>query len=638
MALGFGKTVGASTLGHPLNFTVMLRTDADADDVAPEPACVKAEVVAGDRPLLADGVQVRLERVPATGERRIRVSTSQVIDEPVVSITLRVGCPVNLTRNFVLFVDPPTMLAQGGATDPVADAPSAVVRGSALAAAAAEGSAGRTPLRPARPPAVKAPRHAEQAETPRRRAQLALNTQPAAASAPIPKLRPPVQAKAPVAGRSVLQLDPLEADASIAPPLRMATSLATSPDPARSASAVDAADPELSQRLRDQARVKALEEALRQSQEESQARQKALAEFDARSTQVSTRPPAQVADESRLVYLLAALCALLAFAVGVLAWLRQRDRQRAAWWSAASALSVQPDDGPAGESPSPDVSPSGPSASPAAARYPRLDVAVSGASPSMESSLHGFPLPGGGEVVADVRRPMSAEELIDLEQQVEFFVVLGQDDAAIDLLMGHVRSTGGANPLPYLKLFEIYRRREEREPYERIRERFNRRFNAYAPEWGTDPEAGQELEAYPEVLTRLQVAWTSPSAAVALLDVLLFKRDAGPTFEVPAYRQLLFLYGTARELCEIDQPAPAVDLLLPIDDVVAPPAQAPAAKTATPVPRLEEGELLLDLDISSEQAMQDLHVGLPTTEREADHGLEFSLDDRDLPAFPSKKR
>src|SRR6185369_12997803 len=70
-------------------------------------------------------------------------------------------------------------------------------------------------------------------------------------------------------------------------------------------------------------------------------------------------------------------------------------------------------------------------------------------------------------------RPVSAEELIDLEQQAEFFVVLGQDEAAIDLLVGHLRDSGGTSPLPYLKLLEIYRRRGERESYERTRERFN---------------------------------------------------------------------------------------------------------------------------------------------------------------------
>src|SRR5439155_2393388 len=67
---------------------------------------------------------------------------------------------------------------------------------------------------------------------------------------------------------------------------------------------------------------------------------------------------------------------------------------------------------------------------------------------------------------AEPRREVTVEELINLEQQAEFFLVLGQDDAAIDLLMGPLRSTGGSSPLPSLKLLEIYRRRNEREPYE----------------------------------------------------------------------------------------------------------------------------------------------------------------------------
>ena len=105
---------------------------------------------------------------------------------------------------------------------------------------------------------------------------------------------------------------------------------------------------------------------------------------------------------------------------------------------------------------------------------------------------------------AGPRRELSVEELIDLEQQADFFVVLGQDEAAIDLLMGHVRSSGGVSPLPYLKLLEIYRRRGEHDSYERVRERFNRRFSAYAPDWDVDLTHGRTLESYPGVVPRLR--------------------------------------------------------------------------------------------------------------------------------------
>jgi hypothetical protein len=169
---------------------------------------------------------------------------------------------------------------------------------------------------------------------------------------------------------------------------------------------------------------------------------------------------------------------------------------------------------------------------------------------------------GGGPA-----RDVSIEELIDLEQQAEFFIVLGQDDAAIDLLMGHIRSSGGTSALPYLKLLEIYRRQGDRESYERTRARFNHRFNAYAPDWDADLQHGRTLEDYPGVVERLQRCWPSPIDAMAELESLVFRRDAGELFELPAYREVLFLYSMARDLAEHQGgPATTIDVLLPLEE------------------------------------------------------------------------
>ena len=166
------------------------------------------------------------------------------------------------------------------------------------------------------------------------------------------------------------------------------------------------------------------------------------------------------------------------------------------------------------------------------------------------------------------RRELSVEELIDLRQQADFFVVLGQEDAAIDLLMGHVRSSGGASPLPYLKLLEIYRRRGDQDAYERVRERFNRRFSAYAPEPGTvDLVEGRSLDDYAPMLRQLQRLWDEPQRVTQMLDAALMRQDSeGPDlFDLPAYRELLFLYSIARDLGE-HRATRAVDLeLLPMD-------------------------------------------------------------------------
>ncbi|HEX7637371.1 MAG TPA: hypothetical protein VF457_03165, partial [Burkholderiaceae bacterium] len=170
-------------------------------------------------------------------------------------------------------------------------------------------------------------------------------------------------------------------------------------------------------------------------------------------------------------------------------------------------------------------------------------------------------------------RELSVEELLDLEQQADFFIALGQEDAAVDLLMAHLRSAGGQSPLPYTKLLEIYKRQGDRSAYERTRARFNRRFNAYAPDWDKGPGAGRTLEDYPDTVARLQAAWHQPIDAMAILEALLFKRDeTSELFELPAYRDILLLYSLARDLWthEAGTVGTHVDVLLPLDEAPAP--------------------------------------------------------------------
>jgi len=165
-------------------------------------------------------------------------------------------------------------------------------------------------------------------------------------------------------------------------------------------------------------------------------------------------------------------------------------------------------------------------------------------------------------------REVSVEELLDLEQQADFFIALGQEDAAVDLLMSHLRSSGGQSPLPYTKLLEIYRRQGDRSAYERIRARFNRRFNAYAPDWDVGPLHGRNLEDYPEVVLRLQALWVSPLNAMAVLEAMLFRNDERQElFDLPAYKDVLLLYSLARDLYQQEGLSAAdVDLLLPLGD------------------------------------------------------------------------
>jgi TolA-binding protein len=272
---------------------------------------------------------------------------------------------------------------------------------------------------------------------------------------------------------------------------------------------------------------------------------------------------------SKLAPWLGAGMALLA-ALALWLWLRMRRVQREAqaqWW-AASKLGANPKQPPANP---PTLQPMtlpphmAPTSAPTRPVVTPVPTAATPAppgrtqSPAFRDSLF---------TSQQETRDVSIEELIDLEQQAEFFVVLGQDDAAIDLLIGHIRATGGTSPLPYLKLLEIYRRLGDRESYERTRERFNHRFNAYAPDWDSDLQHGRSLDDYPAVVQRLQRSWPNPIDAMAELEAMMFRRDGGELFELPAYRELLFLYSMARDLLDHQGgPPTAIDVLLPLTEM-----------------------------------------------------------------------
>lgn len=194
---------------------------------------------------------------------------------------------------------------------------------------------------------------------------------------------------------------------------------------------------------------------------------------------------------------------------------------------------------------------------------------------------------------------LTADEQLDLEQQVDFLIVLGQDDAAIDLLHAQVRSSGGLLPMPYLKLLEIHRRLGDRDAYERTAQRFGQRFNATAPAWAADPAAQRRLEDDPELVAALQRRWPRPLETIAWLETLLQRRsdDAG-VLDLAAFDDALLLYRVARDLHGRESAAPAsVDVLLPFDDA-GPAAVATAATRPgqAPEPAAGTADLRFELD------------------------------------------
>jgi pilus assembly protein FimV len=69
------------------------------------------------------------------------------------------------------------------------------------------------------------------------------------------------------------------------------------------------------------------------------------------------------------------------------------------------------------------------------------------------------------------------------------------------------------------------------------------------------------------VIPRLEQVWPRPLDAMAELEALLFRKSRGELFELPAYREVLFLYSLARDLLDREAvDTGSVDLLLPLAD------------------------------------------------------------------------
>lgn len=575
--MGFGRPVSHAVLGEPLRVSVPLRLEAgetlDAD-------CVSAEVLFGDDKLSPSQVQVSLPS--GTGrDASVQVRTTTPVNEPIVTYHLVVGCQAKINRQFVALADPPGLSLSRVAAPSIGEAPLSTTELRPRSGSALGPDAPRAPqsaaLSSAQPGAVQSRRASTKAAAP---SGVATSTQVARkvsdegtgdTSRTSLSLAPKVAQ--PPAGRLVL--DPVETDAAVQPDLRMSGSL-SAPNSVDDATAT----PEVLER---RAAAAALWQAMNTSPEDIArdrqkllAQERMLAQLQARAAPVDSAASgasAGVATGARasegpswLVYILGVLAlGGVGLCAALFVKLRRRQQAEAEWWQsqmqepvaqadpmpAAEVAPVVPESRPVVQVPVAPVAPSSAELKPVmvAASAPTKPVVVA-------------PLQTARPEPDEVMREVSVEELIDLEQQAEFFVVLGQDDAAVDLLESHVHSVT-ASPLPFLKLLEIYQRLGRHADYERVQATFNQRFNAHAPAWEADLQHGHELADYPGVIERLQALWPSPAKAMEVLEKSLTRPESeADTFELPAYRELLFLYAVARDLSEREgSERPRVDLL-----------------------------------------------------------------------------
>ena len=635
-ALGFGRAVSDAVLGQAFTFTVPIKVEPGERFGLD---CMSTEVYYGDSQLLATAVRTDLERGTADNTWIVRITASVPVAEPIIEVSISAGCERRFTRRFSVFADPPTLnngVAQLPQVTPVAPASATAAATDTGAQAAAPPTAFSTAYG-ARPPA--APSGSGRPRVVRKGPTMALAHELNATPAASPSARhvaadagsgrkpgPRVGPAPTVEEAARLVLDPG------VPHLKLDMEEPFVPPPSTTASGATLGLSELDDP--DTRQLKALQQSLQAAKKDSQAKIDQTAKLQAQLAEAQSRT-------DWMPWLLAMLAIALA-AIAALVWkLRQQNRIAHSDWFNQSQLGGLP---PAAPEPAPATPAPTPTPTPVADMRHRAPAPVPVAASSEDVYLD---LPAieetqaedaadarGGAVIDlaatrpldrqamanmmaqdDSPRELSVEELLDLEQQADFFIALGQEDAAVDLLMSHLRSAGGQSPLPYTKLLEIYKRQGDRSAYERTRARFNRRFNAYAPDWDTGPSAGRSLEDYPETIALLEGAWASPIDAMAILEALLFKRDdTSELFDLPAYRDVLVLYSLARDLWQHGggHGSTQVDVLLPIDDSghTAPMPLYPSAREVNErgLPSQDAG-----LDLESVDVEGDTRAGMLTS-------------------------
>jgi len=533
-ALGMGRPQVLSALGKPLDVSVPL-TLADGEQLTD--SCVRAEVSAGEARVPAGLLQMRVEGDP--GERRIRLQSLVRIEEPALRITLALGCPLRLTREFNAFVDPPASTAVA------------------------------PPPPPATLPSVPTP---VPEEAPRALAQAS----PPPSPPPRPRTVPRPRAQGP---RLVLE--------------RPEVLVAEAPRPPKPASAPEEVSPEL------EAQITLLEQTVARLRADLEARQQGGA---ASPVSPASAPPVAepipvkaVALAPRASPLRDPMTWLMTLGLSLLAgaaafygsrWRDERARRELAYWRALHAAegAATPPHPPASASPSPGFAPAvagGAAALPDEGQHqvtrpqprpmgwPPAPVAstlpVGAFAPSSMQATQPLPVQAAAAPVLPQELGI-ADELLDLEQQVDFLQLLGQHEAAADLLSKRL-AHGSAGAMPYLMLMELCQQRGEPETFAQLARQFEARFGMLALAWSQSLSRGRPLDANTSVIAHLQVIWTDPAAAVQMLRDLL-ARGGGPGvphFELPAYRDLLTLYAVARDLFEAGLRGEEVDLMLPID-------------------------------------------------------------------------
>lgn len=574
VAVSLGATQGSVIIGRPLD--LLVQSSIDSSEAAAG-LCLEAEVMYGDMRVPPTAITVAVHRAGTDGTGALRVRTTEPVNEPFVTLTLKAGCQTPFRRSYTLLADMEPRVATSSSV-PVLPVP--VQRPSTLAPARPNGqtvtasaavpkAAETVSPEPETPIRLSAPAPRPAAVT-----RMLSKTRPLPVVVPGPTQDTPQQAAGTVTlpqdlptGGSRLQLDPVELPAastgmpSAASAAQAGVAGATegptpAPAPAESVSSADAA-PQPNPLQQEVEALRAEQERLRLALETMNAQ---------------LRAAEQAQGPSPLVYGLGGLSLLL---LGGL-WYALRTRRQLAgapsvsvpWWESSLPQTAEP--AQVGGAPSADVPAltanpgGGATADDATANRRSAQSPAQSDRPSTGAETTWLPTGTmDGLEVADAREsmfhevpvtPLDLGALEDTWQRVRFCESIGQTQDAMAALSTFVTDNPRASEAPYLlwlQLASVHGSEADRATAQRF---YETHFQRLAPKVG-DLTANRHLDEDPVLVQAIVRAWPSSAAHDVLARALASQPGAADNplavRTLAAFDDLLMLKGLleARESC-----------------------------------------------------------------------------------------
>ena len=147
----------------------------------------------------------------------------------------------------------------------------------------------------------------------------------------------------------------------------------------------------------------------------------------------------------------------------------------------------------------------------------------------------------------DTESHVDVTELSQVTDEAQVYADLGRNDQAIELLRDHIDSQTGelTSPAPWLMIFDLYRRTNNRRGYDELAPQFRKHFNGRVPDWdnyGHELALDDGLQAFPHLVARIERDWGTGEAR-KFLEELLYDNRGGSRlgFSLAAYRDILLL-------------------------------------------------------------------------------------------------